>query len=224
MKITRRDLGVLMIIAGIIIAFLGWKMSFEPNQEEIETLQNEQAQLKKDIEELQPIVDAAPKYEKLIKQYQQDLEDIMKEFPADVWQEDNIMYVVELLKELNVEISSFSANPASVTKTVAGAGSFANKTYTLKTASLNFGYVADSYQDAKDFVNYIYSDEEHKRAVNTVSFRFDKNSGEINGSVQVSQYVITDGSKEYKEHELPDDNLGIESECIFGETEESEEE
>ena len=225
MKITRRDLGVLMIIAGIIIAFLGYKMSFQPNQEEIEQIQNEEAQLKKDIAELQPIKEDAPKYEKLIKQYQQDLEDIMKEFPADVWQEDNIMYVVELLdnEDLHLDIPGFAANPATVTNTVQGAGSFAEKVYTLLRASLSFGYTVDEYADAKAFIDYIYSDKEHKRTLDNISLMFDKETGEISGTTNITQYVITDGSKQYAEQELPDDNLGIESGCIFGETEESEE-
>lgn len=223
MKITRRDLGVLMIIAGIIIAFLGYKMSFEPNQEEIETLQNEQSQLKKDIEALKPIKEDAPKWEKLIEDYKKNIKDILDEFPAGVKQEDNIMYVVELLDKLNIEIPSFSATEAAMKQEIKGAGSLEGQTYQLLTAGLNMVYKVDAYQDMKDMLDYFYSDKEHKRTLDSIGLSFDKETGEISGSAALTQYVMTDGNKKYEEVELPLEEIGIENGCIFGETEESDE-
>lgn len=223
MKITRRDLGVLMIIAGIIIAFLGYKMSFEPNQEEIDTLQSEQAQLKKEIEDLKPFKENAPKWEKLIEEYKKNIKDILDEFPAGVKQEDNIMYVVELLDNLNIEIPSFSSSEAAMAQEIKGAGSLEGTTYQLLTAGLNMVYKVDSYQDMKNMLDYFYSDKEHKRTLDTIGLSFDKETGEVSGNAALTQYVMTDGNKKYEEVKLPLENIGIESECIFGETEESEE-
>jgi len=223
MKITRRDLGVLMIIAGIIIAFLGYKMSFEPNQEEIEQLQSDQAALKKDIEELKPIKENAPKWEKLIEEYKKNIKDILDEFPAGVKQEDNIMYVVELLDNLNIEIPSFSSSEATMKQEINGAGSLEGTTYQLLTAGLNMVYTVDAYQDMKDMLDYFYSDKEHKRTLDTIGLSFNKETGEVSGSAALTQYVMTDGNKKYEEVKLPLEEIGIESECIFGETEESEE-
>lgn len=221
MKITRRDLGVLMIIAGLIIAFLGYKMSFEPTQEEIEKLQDEQQSLKDQIKQLQPYVDAEPKYLKGMEEMKKMVDKIVGKFPDDIIQEDNIVYMVDLLDELKVKVPSFSANPASEVKAVEGAGDFADKRYALKSAHLNFSYEAEDYDVMKELLDYIY--KEDGRKINTVTLAFNRETGEISGGIDISAFVLTDGVSEYKPPVLPDDEYGIESGCIFGETEESTE-
>lgn len=224
MKITRRDLGVLLIIAGILIAFLSYKMSFEGTLEEIDAIQAEQDKLNKEIADLQPLVDAAPRYEKEMKDMDEKTVKIMNEFAPDIWQEDNIMYVVEILDELNTKIPSFSAAPAVVVQTVDGTGALAGRSYSLGRATIGATYISESYDDLKAYIDYIYSDKKVKRVIDNINMTFDVTDGKISGSTTIYQYVMNDTTRTYDPVELPDDDLGIESECIFGETEEATEE
>ena len=224
MKITRRDLGVIMIIAGILIAFLAYKMNFEGVLEEIDALQQEQKSIQAEIDSVQPLKAAAPTYEANMKKMEANITSIMNEFAPDIWQEDNIMYVVELLDELNVDVPSFSASPASEVQSVEGTGHLAGKKYTLGKATVNVSYSADTYDDLKSYINYIYSDESVKRVIDNIDMTFNSEDGSVSGSTTIFQYVMNDDTREYDPVELPDDDLGIESECIFGETEEAEEE
>jgi myosin heavy subunit len=223
MKITRRDLGVLMIIAGIIIAFLGYKMSFEPTQEEIEKLQSEQASIKNEIDSLQPLVKASDTYKANMKTMNENIEKIMSEFASDIWQEDNIMYVVEMLDKLNVKVPTFSAAAATEISSVEGTGNLAGKKYSFGRATISASYTADSYDDMKEFINFVYSDKDVKRVIDSISMTFSPKDGTISGNASIFQYVMNDSTRTYTKAELPDDDLGIESECIFGETEEAEE-
>lgn len=223
MKITRRDLGVLMILAGILIAFLTYKLSFEKTLEEIDQLQAEQDAIRANIEKLQHYKDASSRYEKAMGDMAKEVTGILDEFPADVWQEDNIAYVVEMLdrKALQLQVTNFSAEPAALVQKVDGSGALKAKAYTLKKASVTMLYNSHTYDAMKKLINYIYKDEEHKRGIESMSMTFDKETGEIEGTVKFNQYVLTDGNKTYEEAELPtgEDVLGIDSGCIFGETE-----
>lgn len=224
MKITRRDLGVLMIIAGILIAFLAYKMSFESTLEEIETLQDEQRSIQAEIDSVTPLKVAAPTYEANMKKMNENIGKIMDEFAPDIWQEDNIMYVVEVLDNINVEVPNFSAAPAAPIQTVDGTGTLAGKKYTLGRAAINATYKAETYEDLKEYINYIYSDETVKRVIDSITMAFDINEGNIAGATTIYQYVMNDDTRKYEPVELPDDDLGIENGCIFGETEEAVEE
>ena len=224
MKITRRDLGVLMIIAGILIAFLAYKMSFEGTLEEIDALQDEQKNIQKEIDSVMPLKTAAPIYEANMKKMNENIGKIMDEFAPDIWQEDNIMYVVEVLDNINVKVPNFSAAAATPMQTVDGTGTLAGKKYTLGRAAITATYEAETYNDLKAFLDYIYSDKSVKRIIDNITMAFDIMEGSISGSTTIYQYVMNDDTRKYEKVELPDDDLGIENECIFGETEEAEEE
>lgn len=220
MKITRRDLGVIMILVGVLSIFLVYQMSFTKMQTEVETLQAEQKTLKTQIDELQPIVDNAPFYQSEMERFLSELDEIMEEFPVRILYEDGIMYVVELEEEVNVEVGSFTATESSVVSTIEGIGSLLGHNYALSSASLSFNYTVEDYAAMKEFLNYIYSDDNNKRNITSVSMAFDTETGEINGTISIGMFAMSDGLRQYTEQELPIDNQGVD--CVFGEVEESE--
>ncbi len=223
MKITRRDLGVIMILVGILSVFLVYQMNFRDMQTQVEALQEEQKTLNSQIDELQPVKDNAPFYTSEMERFKDELTDIVAEFPVNILYEDGIMYVVELEEneDFNVSIPSFTVSEAAVSQTVEGAGSLTGYTYTLGQSTLNFSYTVDSYEDMKEFVNYIYSDTDNKRTIPTISMMFNTETGSITGSININMYVMSDGTTPYEQIELPLDDLGVEN--IFGEISEEEE-
>lgn len=221
MKITRRDLGVILILVGILSVFLVYQMSFTKMQKEVETLQTEQKNIKKQIDELQPVKDNADFYKKEMEKFSKDIDGMISEFPVNILYEDGIMYVVELEDKLPVSIPSFTVNEATVTNSVEGQGSLAGKNYVLGKSTLYFTYTIDTYEDMKDFIDYVYADEENKRVISNVSMVFSKSTGEISGSISLNMFAMSDGTTPYESFDLPLENLGVDN--IFGEVEESEE-
>lgn len=215
MKITRRDLGVLMILVGIIAIFLTYRLSFVKKQEEVEALQAEQSSLRTQIDELQPIKDAAEFYEKEMDRFEKEIKDIVEEYPVNVLFEDGIMYVVEIADELDVEIPNLTFTPSSAISTVEGAGIFAEKKYELLRASESMTYTVTDYDTLKKLLDYVYSDKNNRKTITTISMTFDDATGEISGSLNINMFALSDGSRVYEPVELPLDKLGLEH--IFGE-------
>lgn len=215
MKITRRDLGVLMILAGILVFFLTYQLNFVKKQEEVEALQTEQASLRKQIEELQPIKDSADFYESEMKRFEEEIEDIVQEYPVNVRFEDGIMYAVGIVEEMDVTIPNLTFTPSEAVTTVEGAGVFAEKKYELLRASESINYTVADYDTLKELLDYVYSDQNNKKTITSVTMTFDSSTGAISGALNISMFAMSDGSRVYEPVELPLDDLGLEN--IFGE-------
>lgn len=215
MKITRRDLGVIMILVGIMAIFLTYRLSFTKKQAEVEALQAEQASLRSQIDELQPIKDAADFYEKEMERFEKEIKETVEEYPVNVLFEDGIMYVVGIVDEMDVKIPNLTFTPSTAVSTVEGTGSFAGRTFELLRASESMTYTAADYDTLKELLKYIYSDENNKKTITAISMTFDSATGEISGSLNVNMFAMSDGSRLYEPVELPLDKLGLEH--IFGE-------
>ena len=222
MKITRRDLSVIMILTGVLAVFLVYQVYFTKKQAEVEALQAEQKSIQAQINELQPVKDNAPKYNSEMERFKTDLDEKVSEFPANVKYENGVMYMVELEENLAVTIPNFTVNEAEEVGSVEGLGSLFGYTYTLGKSAVNMSYTLETYDDMKEFINYVYGDEKNKRTISTMSMVFDNKTGEISGSVELSMFAMNDGTKIYEEEELPYESVGVES--IFGEVIEEEEE
>jgi hypothetical protein len=223
MKITRRDLGVILILVGILSVFLTYQMYFSSKQSEIEALQTEQKNLTKEINELQPVVDDAPFYQSEMERFVKEVSDMVQEFPVQIWYEDGILYVIEMEENLDVTIPDFTPTQSmdNLLSMVEGAGNFTGNTYSLYQASISMTYEAAGYDELKDVLNYIYDDEDNKRVITSVNFNFDETTGEISGSMNINMYAMDDGSRVYTEQKLDNSNAGVDQ--IFGEVLESEE-
>ncbi len=221
MKITRRDLGVIMILVGIIAIFLTYQMYFTDMQTQVEALQEEQKSLKAQITELQPVVDDAEFYEAEMDRFVEEVEEMMDEYPVNVLYEDGIIYIVNLTEELDVEVTNLTVAEALSSNSVEGAGIFDGSTYELLRATETISYTAADYDTLKELLDYIYADENSKKTITSVTMSFNDQTGEITGSLNVSVFAMSDGTREYEDVDLPLDSLGID--CIFGEVEETEE-
>ena len=224
MKITKRDLGVLMILVGVLVAFITYQMSFTKTMAEVEKLQEDQKVLSQKIKDLEPIKQQKDFYEAEMLRYAQEIEDIVAEYPVNVIYEDGIMYIVNMRDEIGTKVTSLTVNPATVVNSVKDGD---GKEYKLLKATESLAYEASDYAELKDLLNYIYKENEFKNIITAVSMSFNTTKGSIAGSLNISLYAMDDGSRVYEPIEIPEevfaeDNIGVDS--IFGETEEAEEE
>jgi len=213
-----------MILVGILVAFLVYQTSFKTTMEEVEALQNEQNSLRSQIKDLEPIKANAPFYQSEMARYEKEIEDLVAAYPVDIIYEDGIMYIVNLMEEVDVDFATLTVKPAAsnVISSVDGNA----KRYSLTCAELATKYDAADYDSLKELLDYIYKNENFKNTITSVSMSFDKEEGTISGALNVNMYVLTDGTKIYEPVEIPidfddEENTGVD--CIFGETVEAEE-
>ena len=108
MKLSKRDKGLLLVIAGVLVVAAVYSLIYTPGLEEIATMQAQITTLETEVEEYR-------EYEMYREQYLSDIvimdekiDAIVKEFPAGIQPETEIMYVVEMEENIGVEIPTIN--------------------------------------------------------------------------------------------------------------------
>lgn len=239
MKITKRDLGVLMILVGFFVAFLTYQMYFKKNQTAIEDLDAETEAINRQIKELEPLKINEKKYRETPPKLAEDVKKRIAEFPADFKYEDGIMYIVDIedferdedaergkveLAEddfTNIGFSQLTVSEAEAANTVEGSGNeFAGQTFTYGASTMQVTYTSD-YSNIKRLIDHIYSTENHHDILNEITMQYDQETGVITGTATIIVYTIQDGVNQvYEAVELSEDedDYGLEEneDGIFG--------
>lgn len=167
MKLTKRDVAVLLYVVAIAAMFLVYQLYYSPSVTEAETIAQECVGLKQQVDELQAKVDQQPQYEKEISQMKEDISAVLDLYPSSISEEDIILYVKELNDELDMGINGVTFSNASPIYSVVGTGHASDYNFLAESISININYSTD-YDGLKRIVNYINDDPDH-RIINSVS-------------------------------------------------------
>lgn len=108
MKVSKRDIVLLIALAGVLIAVCSYFFVFRPYGEKTKALETENAELQKRVAELQELKDNEPIYVEQTTLMATEIERIYSEFPVDVKTEDVIMLAVDLANSAPLEVKSIS--------------------------------------------------------------------------------------------------------------------
>ena len=111
MKVSRRDVLLLLGFLGIAAAFCSYFLVFQPTMEKTEALVQENQQLMERITDLQNKSANRDSYESQTAQMNQRIEEIYQLFPVDVREEDAVLLAInqELLSPMEVESVTIDA-------------------------------------------------------------------------------------------------------------------
>ncbi len=202
MKITRRDLKVILLLVGILSAFLAYQMYFSKKLDEIEAEQNKQAQLEKEIKELQQKKDQEPKLKADMATWEKEILEKLNEFPVYQKYEDGILYLRHLEEEFDIYFGKYTILEASAVQNVTGKVNGKDYATQLLAANTNTTYVT-TYEDFKELVDYIYADENVTRVINNVTMTFDRTTGQLSGNLVMDAYAMIGGDRVYEDVEIP---------------------
>lgn len=108
MKVSKRDIVLLIALAGVLIAVCSYFFVYRPFGEKTTALENENVELEKRVAELQELKDNEPIYIEQTAAMAEEIEKIYNEFPVDVRTEDAIMLAVDLANSAPLEVQSIS--------------------------------------------------------------------------------------------------------------------
>lgn len=105
MKVSKRDVLLLVAFIGILAAVLSYILVFQPTMEKTEKLAEENKQLEARIADLQNKSDNRDSYESQTAQMRREMEEIYQLFPVDVREENAVLLAInqELLSPMKVE-------------------------------------------------------------------------------------------------------------------------
>lgn len=218
MKLAKRDVKLLLVLAGLLIFLAAYLLVFNPFQERT-------AAVKARISELQPQVQALeedylrlPEYEDGIKTSRAKVEDLLKAFPGDVKEEDVLSYLLtmEAREKIRMESVTF-LDPELVRQfdaVVEKDGQDVPEAMNVyRSSTVMTGTM--SYPQAKSVIDYFY-DSPKQTNLENAALTFNAETGLLTGTFQLAKYFVTWDGAEYKPERVPSTSLGLHD--LFGTT------
>ena len=207
MKLSKRDIGLLLGLLGLVIAVASYALVFNPMKLKNQELETELTALKDKEAKLTELVDDFDYYKEQIEVCKEKSAEIETRFPSEVKPENEIMYAVELEDELEIEFSTLNyGTPLEIITEGQKADRFAYCT------SLSANYRA-TYRGLKDVILYT-ADQADRMVVDTVTASYDGTTGNLVGSITINMYTVAGTERVYEKPYVPAMNVGIDN--IFG--------
>ena len=216
MKVSKRDLYLLLALAGVIIAFCSWQFGFKKMTAKTETLRTDTATIQAEIDKYSAIKNNIDIYQKGIEEHTAKIVSVLRNYPVDVLTEDVIMLGRELEKNnVSTYVAGVSVGPKGIVYTATSKPANSSETtvtYQLLNSDVSMSYTT-SYKGLQEFFDYI-NNHENRMSVQNFSVSYDTTTGLLSGSSVVNMYSVTGMDKEYNEQNLSGVQLGTDN--IFG--------
>lgn len=200
MKLTKRDVSVLLYIVAIMSIFLVYQLYYSSTVKEAETVLEECVGLQGQVDELQAKVAQQPQYEDDIADMKEKIREVLALYPSSISEEDIILYVKELNDELDMDINGVTFSGATPIYSVVGSGHAAQYNFNTESITINVNY-STTYDGLKKIVNYINEDPEH-REINSLSI-------DINPIDTAEQITISEDESEAVSRDTITGNISI---------------
>ena len=218
MKIAKRDLKLLLILAGLLVFLLLYMLVFNPLQTKISAVKAENAQLSAQVEELEAKYLRMAEYEEGIKNSREFVKEMLKRFPGDVKEEDILSYLLTMEARQGIHMQSVTFKDPELVqqfkmmtqvdgKDVAVPAS-AYRASTVMTGTLN-------YPQAKNVINYLY-DSDKQTTLERVTLSYNVESGKLTGTFDLAKYFVNFDGAEYVPERVPVVDIGLQD--LFGTT------
>lgn len=239
----KKDIQLLLIAFGILIAFLSWQFIYKGNQEKTEKLKAQNQTLQTTVNDLEVLEANRPQYEAEMKEMEQQCTTIANNFASGLTAEDEIMYLynMELVDANEVKVPSVTMGeatevpyasptatsaPAATTDTNAAANTAAGSTEAT-TSVTQFQPVDEGIQMYSSLTTVSFTTSygglknvidyvykiPSRKAISSVSLLVSEN-GYLSGTMELDFYCLTGTDVPYTAVRIPATPIGTDN--IFG--------
>lgn len=213
MKVSKRDLYLLLALAGIIIVFCAWQFGFKNMSAKTETLRADTAVVQAEIDKYSAVKNNIDIYQKGIEDATNRIADILRKFPTNVLTEDAIMLGRELERDndttyvsgttIGETLNTYTAQSSPVD------ASAAPITYQLFKSKIVLSYTT-SYKGLKDMFDYI-AGHTNRMSIDNFSVSYDTSTGLLSGTSTVEMCYVSGSDKAYVEQNLSGVKIGTDN-------------
>ena len=214
---NRKDVQLLILAMGILVAVLSWQFVYNPNQEKADQISAENDALRKTVAELEELDSKKDQYLADTETMKQECNDIISRFEPGFEIEDEVLYLynMENVADNQVVVPSIGVGQSTQVpytgETVVGEYELVDDGMQLYTAQDSISFVT-TYSGLKNVVRYIY-EIPGRKSISSVSLSVGAD-GYLSGSMSLDFYSLTGTDKVYVPKDIPGVRLGKDN--IFG--------
>lgn len=230
MKITKKEVNLLIGLLGILIAFCAYQFGYLKVMEKTEALETQNNAMESEIRQYESWMQNKDTYVSETEKMQRQIADWINEFPANALPEDDMKLAYQmdnrnLGQYLFINAMTFS-EPGLLYTTdysaqeaqqqgaagVAGATSSGSSVPSAGSAGIlypvyslyqqNTGMGIDcSYEGIKNMVERVYSDK-NRKSIQSITLAFDASTGRMSGNISMNAYYVFGSDKQYSQPDL----------------------
>lgn len=218
MKLSKRDINLLLIVAGLAIFglayFFGGNFVRSKNSEVLSEIEL----IREDYNELKEYVANEKNYKNSIAEFQLKISENLELFPADIKEEEYLVWLIDwaydngqIMDSVSIEASDAESVFASFIAD-ADAGETEYKSVEVTAKEVNAVVeTRSSYEQVKEAINGYFLD---KTRLNTLTVSYNERTGELNTVFDTTKQYINYEGAEYYPVDMPSAQLGQEN--LFG--------
>lgn len=215
MKVSKRDISILLIALGLIGAFAVFQFYFRNALKEKKKYEDESATLQARLDTYYNVDENKVKGE--MKGHIEEIEKDAAAYPAYYLYEDLIMFMNDwqiLPYEEIYNFSEYEITESEETSNVIGVIDWnseklepINANYIFSKAQLSAKYGTNSYKGFKDMINKIYLNG-YPKTVKAVSAKMDAADGLVSGEIVIDFYNVQNGQNKHENVTIKDAKTG----------------
>lgn len=216
MKISKKEIYMLLALLGIGIAVCAWQFGFKKINAQTEELRAETELLQTEIQKYTAVKDNIALYTTGIENATNNIVDVLQNFPVTILEEDMIMLGRSLEKTIddtyvsNVTFGSAANVYVATSKPVEA--TTVPISYSLYNNKILVSYKT-TYEGFKDIIDYV-CENKNCMSVADFSIAYDELTGLVTGTTSVNMYSVAGTDKEYTQQNLSGVSIGTDN--IFG--------
>ena len=200
MRVTKRDIKVILLLIGILSAFITYQFYLKSKLDDIQQKEDEITKLQNEIAELKVKQQRAEMYRMQMGKWDKEVTEKEQEFPADQWYEDGILFLNYMEQrhklydeeEMKIYFNRYEVKEAEEIDVVNGKMSKAMRRIALKDASTFAEFICD-YDSLKEMINVIYANKDAKRMIRGMNIEVKRNGDfPLEGDITLSSFAIQD--------------------------------
>ena len=214
MRVTRRDIKVILLLIGILAAFITYQFYFKTKLDDIQVQEDRITALKAEIDELEKKKAFEPKYRAQMAEQDKAVEEKISEFPADQWYEDGILFLDYLerrdvlkedLERIKIYFNKYGFTEATTVETVVGQLNTVDRRIALMDATTKAEFISD-YDGLKEMIRVIYGKDADKtskikRMIRTMNIEVKWNGTfALDGDIEFSSFAMNDAGSKGREY------------------------
>lgn len=212
-NVTPKKLMMYVVLLGAILLAGVYFLVYKSYTEKAETLKLSNVALSERVAELKEYYDNMENYNQEIAAMQDEIHNILGQFPADVMEEDMIVLALDTMKRAAVDYTNINIGEREAIRSIPAATVQAAG---MEDLQLELAYVkrtgtyvnTTSYQNLKECVETI-NNSENRVAITNISYSRNETSGELAGTIEVSFYSVLGTGKPYEPQNLADYASGL---------------
>ena len=216
MKVSKKELYLLLALLGIGIAVCVWQFGFNKMNAKTEVLRAETEVLQGEIRKYTAVKDNIDIYTAGIETATNDIAEVLYKFPVTILEEDMIMLGREMEKKADsTYVSNITFGNASnifVATSRPAVATTVPISYSLYNNRILLSFQT-SYEGLKEIVDYI-NENKKRMSISDYSVAYDDRTGLVTGSVSVNMYSVAGTDKEYTQQNLSGVSIGTDN--LFG--------